>query len=445
MVMRAGSGNIVPVNRFSRSLLVVLVAVMIPAASAKERGPANARVHAAAPVSRKWPLLRFNDPLTGKTFYLFDALARHPEVRARLERDPALAALREGRLRQLAEAAASCGEEIACHVKAMTWSEDEVRAARESLESLAARDALVSRFVAETLRPSGVFFRHRSASDPELLGRAWSDAAAALNRILEVYALGKPPLYPKIDAVSYDVNSQSYKRLIDVSVAVEQELRGGLTTFYDPTLAFALRLVRITARDEAGRLEPLDRGENAPALQRMSGVKWSRYPYTAIIVLGSGPDRPELRFSPWGRVRLEIAAARYREGLAPFLLVSGGYVHPAQTPYNEALEMKRVLIDEFHIPAAAILVEPHARHTTTNLRNAARILLRYGAPADRPALVTTDPYHSAYLETADFRERCARELGYQPGTFGKRVSRFDVAFVPAADSLHADATDPLDP
>lgn len=428
--------------RFCLALLCSTI-VMFPGAIAEERSAARASRHGAA--SSKWPLLEFDDPLTGKIFYLFDALGRHPEVRTRLQREPALAALRESRLRQLATAASSCGEEIACQVKAMSWSEDDVRAAREALESLATRDPIVSRFVRDTLRPSGAFFRHQKASDAELLGRAWADAAAALDRILDVYALGTPPLYPKIDSVSYDVNSTSYKRLIDVSIAVEQELREKLATFYDPTLAFALRLLRLNARDEAARLEPLHRGENAAALRRMRSTNWSRYPYTAIIVLGSGPDRPELRFSPWGRVRLEIAAARYRERLAPFILVSGGYVHPAQTPYNEALEMKRVLIAEFHVPAEAILVEPHARHTTTNLRNAARILLRYGVPSDRPALVTTDPYHSAYLETADFRERCQRELGAQPGTLGNRVSPFDVAFVPSEESLHVDATDPLDP
>jgi uncharacterized SAM-binding protein YcdF (DUF218 family) len=40
--------------------------------------------------------------------------------------------------------------------------------------------------------------------------------------------------------------------------------------------------------------------------------------------------------------------------------------------------MKHDLIARLGIPAAAILVDPHARHTTTNMRNAARLLYRYG-------------------------------------------------------------------
>ena len=57
----------------------------------------------------------------------------------------------------------------------------------------------------------------------------------------------------------------------------------------------------------------------------------------------------------------------YANGKAPLILVSGGYVHPNQTPYCEAIEMKESLVRDFGIPSDAILIDPHARHTTTNL------------------------------------------------------------------------------
>ncbi len=394
---------------------------------------------------RSWHPLRFADPVVGKNFYLFDAIAHAPDVRNRLTRDPALAALRIARLKQLAEAATSCGADIECHARAMTWSEGDIAAARAALVALASRDAVVARFVANDLRKSGVFYRHHSLGDAELLGRAWTDAAAALNRIIDVYAAGKPPLYPKIDSVSYDVKSDSYRRLIDVTVGVLAERRGHFTTFYDPTLALARRLLDINRRDEAGRFEPLHEGENAAAYRRIGRIDWSRFAYTVIVVPGAGPEQPDVHLDPWGKLRLEIAVAHYRAKRAPFILVSGGFVHPSQTRFNEALEMKRALIADFGVPAEAILIDPHARHTTTNLRNAARLILRYGIPPGRPALISTDQYQSAYIESADFRDRCARELGYQPVVLGKRLSRFDLAFTPAAVSLHADATDPLDP
>ena len=107
--------------------------------------------------------------------------------------------------------------------------------------------------------------------------------------------------------------------------------------------------------------------------------------------------------------------------------------------------MKQSLIRDFGVPPDAILIDPHARHTTTNLRNAARLALRYGMPIDKAMLITSDPGQSAYITGEVFRERCQRELGYQPGTLGARLSKFDVEFTPAAVSLHADALDPLDP
>ena len=152
-----------------------------------------------------------------------------------------------------------------------------------------------------------------------------------------------------------------------------------------------------------------------------------------------------MALDPWAKLRLELAVARFRAGKAPFIIVSGGSVHPSQTPYNEAFEMKRSLVQDFGINPDAILIDPHARHTTTNLRNASRLAFRYGLPDGKPMLITSDASQSAYISGTVFRERCERELGYQPGTLGARLSRFDLEFTPAVVSLHADSRDPLDP
>jgi len=73
-----------------------------------------------------------------------------------------------------------------------------------------------------------------------------------------------------------------------------------------------------------------------------------------------------------------------------------------------------------------------------------------GAGADRPD-IALDPWgklrlsQSAYISGQEFSDRCLRELGYQPGTLGTRLSRFDLEFTPSVQSLHGDARDPLDP
>ncbi len=116
-----------------------------------------------------------------------------------------------------------------------------------------------------------------------------------------------------------------------------------------------------------------------------------------------------------------MAVKRYRQGLAPLLLVSGGAVHPKRTPYNEALEMKKELMNVYGIPARAIIVEPHARHTTTNFRNAARLVYRYGIPADKKVRFCLFIY-SDILYLPDFSEDQTASSDSSIGAMGSSAS-----------------------
>ena len=109
------------------------------------------------------------------------------------------------------------------------------------------------------------------------------------------------------------------------------------------------------------------------------------------------------------------------------------------------LRARRALIERFGVPANAIVVEPYARHTTTNLRNATRRLIAMKAPLDRDALIVSNIAHSQSIGSPGFVERNRRELGYQPGEVRGRVSPNDLAFRPSRDSLRVDPADPLDP
>jgi hypothetical protein len=215
--------------------------------------------------------------------------------------------------------------------------------------------------------------------------------------------------------------------------------------FFQPSLRYAMYLLDINHRDEAGRHEPMERLENGAAVKQIPAIDWARFPYTVIVVPGAGSERTAWALSPAAKQRAEIAARRYRQGTAPLILVSGGYVHPNQTPYAEAIEMKRSLMNDYGVPESAILVDPHARHTTTNMRNAARLMYRYGIPFDRKGLITTDSYQSTYIESDVFVKRNATELGYQPHKLLQRTSPFDLEFMPMIESLQSDPIDPLDP
>jgi hypothetical protein len=107
--------------------------------------------------------------------------------------------------------------------------------------------------------------------------------------------------------------------------------------------------------------------------------------------------------------------------------------------------MKKVLLQDYHVPEAAILVEAHARHTTTNLRDAARKIYRYNIPMNKPVLVVSDAAQITYIASQPFSDRCLKELGYLPYRILKRPSDTGLILVPTLESLQQDPLDPLDP
>jgi hypothetical protein len=419
----------------TKTLCIAALAAFLP-------GAAGAAAFETAPPAHA--PLKLDLPLQAKNFYLLSSIAQAPDVRATITRDAALADLAALRVAALQKAAASCESNLECYAGGFAWTEPQIAQIGAALGELY-RTPVVRDWTDRTLRPSGAYVRYNSLPGDEFLKRAWQDCARGMNRIVEVYGLGKPPRYPAIDSITYDPASASYRNLVQSTVAFLAEDGAATDLFFEPTLRFALELMVSNGRDEAARYEPLEAGENAAAFARAQSVDWSRYPFSAILVPGAGNDRPGVRLSAAGKLRDEIAANRFRQGKAPFLIVSGGFVHPKQTEYSEAIEMKHDLIARFGIPESAILVDPHARHTTTNLRNAARLIYRYGMPFDKPVLVTTDLSQSKYIEGAGFQSRCEEELGYPPFKLLRRISGFDLEILPLIESLQIDPQDPLDP
>jgi hypothetical protein len=380
-----------------------------------------------------------------RNFWLLSQFQKALGVRAAVKADPVLAKLAEARLAALDNAAKTCGTELDCHVEVYRWKDEDVAAAGDALAALYSTSAGLKSLADGQLRASGMYVRYHKAEGGELLRQAWLDCVRGMNHMIDIYGLGKPPRYPAIDSITYDPKSAQWQRVIANLTAVLEDDRAGLDDFFAPSLRFALEVMNLNNRDEAGRLEPLELRENAAAFRRIKTVDWSRYPYTVIVVPGAGVDRPGIRLSPNGKLRDELAAKRYREGKAPFILVSGGFVHPERTEYSEAVEMKRDLSTRLGVPAEAILIDPHARHTTTNMRNAARILYRYGMPFSGKALVTTDQAQSLGIESPAFEKRCLAEMSHMPLKVLARISPFDLEFLPMIEALHADPLDPLDP
>jgi hypothetical protein len=160
---------------------------------------------------------------------------------------------------------------------------------------------------------------------------------------------------------------------------------------------------------------------------------------------GVGPENPVIPLSARGKLHLQLAARRFAQGDVAFIITSGAAVHPKGSRFVEAVEMRKALVERYHIPADRIVIEPYARHTTTNLRNATRRLHAMGAPLDKPTLIVANADQSRYITSPEFAARNPAELGYDPGTIGTRHSPYEVEFLPSLHSLRVDPWDPLDP
>jgi hypothetical protein len=396
----------------------------------------------AQPAMKPLPL---HDAIQDKDFFLLSLLQSNSDVHNVLVTDKALGQVSAERQQFLALALQTCKGNSSCILKTLLWTEEEIRTVSFALAQQYMDNPSLRKLVEGDLRPSGADVLYQMQSGEDLLVNAWEVCARGLNNIISVYGQGTAPRYPLIDSISVDINSVDFQRRIASLTAQISNEAATPELFFEPSLKAALLLLELNHRDEAGRMEPMESIVNQAAVRSIPTVQWSNYAYSVIVVPGAGPENRDTPLSDAGRKRTALAADEYHAGKAPFILLSGGYVHPSQTKYAEAVEMKKALLNDYHVPEEAILVDPHARHTTTNMRNAAREIYRYRIPMNKPALVVSNSAQITYIESHPFADRCMKELGYVPDKILKRASDISLVFLPMVESLQQDPLDPLDP
>lgn len=321
----------------------------------------------------------------------------------------------------------ACAGAAKCLLLASTWTDEEMDAVARAIKVL------------PTMAPNGPLI-----ADDGVKAQVVRELRG-VNAILQIYGFGTESRYPKIDGPVEKPGSDEFKALVADAIWLAQAGYGDPGVNLDPSIPLALALIDVNERRDAVAFEPLDAAHNGPAFKLARGIDWKRYKYTAIIIPGVGPENPAISISARSKLHLRQAAARFADGEAAFIVTSGAAVHPKGSQFNEAVEMRKVLVERYGIPAERIVIEPYARHTTTNLRNVTRRLVAMGAPLDRPTLIVANPSQSAYISSPEFAARNPAELGYQPGTVGRRLSPYEVEFVPSVRSLRVDPWDPLDP
>jgi len=368
-----------------------------------------------------------NDFVQDKNFYLLTLFERLDSVKSELLSDNQISAISKDRDQSLRQAVTGCGTDADCYSNKLLWNDDQVSEAAGALASALIDRAGDTAFITNHLRASGMFALFCDKSDRDLLISAWTHTMTGLCKAFGKFGQGLAP--DELQGLVKQVSNN----------------HPGPLLMFEPLLYVALGAMAKDGRDEAGRYEPLAQGENRVALDYIRNINWDDYAFSVILVPGLGPKTLDEPLSEGGKMQCDLGFARWHAGLAPIIVTSGGHVHPDRTPYCEAIEMKHYLMETYGVPERAILVDPHARHTTTNLRNTARLILRYGIPPDKPALSTTNWAQNRSIGGGGLGDRCKDELGYVPFRKSAILSDNDSCWLPAVTALYADPLDPLDP
>lgn len=386
------------------------------------------------------------DIVQDKNFYLFTAIQNDPIISALLENNKKLQTIYEVQNKEIEASFNRRKESGVSLVDPYLISEQTINQIGLELEKSVQTSRVLKDWVTKNLRPSGKYENFKTFSDAKYLSACWKLCAEGMNRILKVYGLGEAPQYATMDSISYDVSSEYYQGSLFMWSDMLQHKKPATTTlFFQPTLDFTLSLLYMNHRDEAARYEPLKLKENKKTADAISAINFEAYDYPAILILGNGPENYRDTLSALGKLNLQLGVLEYQQKKAPLIIVSGGHAHPFRSPFAEAIEMKKELIARYHIPEERILIDPHARHTTTNLRNATRLMIAHQVPIDRPSLVVTNNAHSEYTGDKRFADRCREELGYLPAIIKQRLNTTTLEFLPRIESLHQNPLEPLDP
>jgi len=396
--------------------------------------------------NKNYRFLHSDNLVADKNFYLLTVIDHTPAVKSAMESDAYFKQFFAERLTLLkSHATDTCSHPLSL-AGGFKYSKDDSVKLTENIGLLyKSHQAAFDQMINAHLRPSGYYMRFAGLSNAELLLKAWGQYIYGINYIIDQFGLGKKMRYPRIDTASYVVSGRYYRTVMKDMFALLDEQTDGMKLFYQPSLAVAMHLMDANDRDEPARFEPMEQNDNKAAVAKIKTTQWAKYLYAAIVIPGNGPELYTTPISPDNKIHCDAAAMRYLKGMAPFIITSGGYCYPFRGPYCEAVEMKKYLMKKFGIPADAIIIDPHARHTTTNFRNADRLIIRYGIPTDKPSLfITSKSQHDMVMKDA-FDNRNAKELGYLPYKGKKSISNHDVVFYPVYESLHMDPLDPLDP
>lgn len=387
--------------------------------------------------------------LQDKLFYLLTVIQKSDYVG--ITEQAEFKTLRERYISLFAEVSKSTSLSVAVRQKFLI-SRTECETLKRGFVRAYNSDVLMRTIVKKELLPSGNWeMYYAGTADTTFLKLVVGQTVAAIDTIINQYLVGTKSQYPE-DGPS---DSNGPKNLYTTDYVLQflstiNSIDKNSTSALNLPIATALSLLTMNNRNEAARYEPLAAGENKAVLANLKNITWKNYTYACLIVPGDSPNTPgdAINLSESAKKRLQYTADAYNEGLAPIIILSGGGTYPYYPPtqFSEGIEMKKYMIEKYSIPENVILLDPCAKHTMTNLRNAVRLIFRNNIPYRKKSLIITTKGQNDIIVSSSFTTQCYSALGYMPGILGNRIADVRLEFTPNnVCALSVYATDPCDP
>ena len=373
-----------------------------------------------------------------KNFYLFSLLEEIPEFKDRI-------ALKkfENDYQNLTSTMPKDSLQMNFIMDRIIFNEEEINDYKKLLTHIIFENPQYKTILYKHLIESGKYIRYSNFDEKDFFVEVIEVELRGINRILNIEGKCQRGRFTEIDRSKLDCsNSENIRKRFEIIAADFKKSNTRLP--YKLSLDIALDLMVMNSATSVANFEPIDKGENASAINQLKNIDWNNYKYSAILVPGNGPSGSD-QISKRTVDRIKSAVQQLKNNEAPVLIFSGGNVHPFQTAFNEAFEMKKYAISELGIPEENIIMEAFARHTTTNIRNTNRLIYWYNIPFDKKILIVTDDEQAEKITNPKFGIRSFAEIKHIPYLNMVKLKSSIVEYLPTRESLQIDSDDYLDP
>ena len=191
--------------------------------------------------------------------------------------------------------------------------------------------------------------------------------------------------------------------------------------------------------------KPIDwSNENKEVSQFLQYLQKSGKKIHFIVVPGFVPPTDEpIQLHRFNKVRLNMAVKEMNRKKTAVVLLSGGNVKPAGTPYNESIEMKKRLMKVHGVPEFRIVIDPNAQNTVTNFRNAGRFMLAHDINEAQVVTTFIQNFYISFPVMTFFETRSQDLLGYEVGSFS--MTSLGTSQFKPSQSVFEKGSDPKDP